>query len=393
MNTRLRPYLGWLGFGLLTLLALVTLYYLRGPEKIAVYGWSAFLVVGFLGVWRWGWLLIQLARFQLYSRWVFPKWRAQADALPDAELPPLCIIIPTFKEKDWITDRVFKAITRECVALPYPTTLILVTTPAENIAIKALLHSDQVDPRTKDMIRLVQLEDKAAGKRGALADGLTVAQGLGLPANTVIALMDGDVEIRPGTLIKSLPFFAMFPNLGGLTTDEFPEIHGSYLFSEWFHLRFIQRHYQMCCMSLSKRVTCLTGRFSVFRGQAALDPSFTERLRNDFLDDWLWGKFKFLSGDDKSTWYWVLSHGYDMMYLPDVMVDTIDVIDGSLPQRIYQNMRRWFGNMLRNRGRTLALGPKRTGWYLFFVLIDQQVSIWTSLIVPSSILVGVLQQN
>ncbi len=76
--------------------------------------------------------------------------------------------------------------------------------------------------------------------------------------------MDGDSELTPGTLRKCLPLFRMFPKMGALTTDELPIVTGSYLFSEWFHLRLAQRHYQMSSVSLSRKVMCLTGRFSLF---------------------------------------------------------------------------------------------------------------------------------
>ncbi|NJR66450.1 MAG: glycosyltransferase family 2 protein [Leptolyngbyaceae cyanobacterium CRU_2_3] len=152
-----------------------------------------------------------------------------------------------------------------------------------------------------------------------------------------------------------------------MTTDELPLVTGSYVFSEWFHLRQAQRHYHMCSVSLSRKVTCLTGRFSLFRAETALDSTFADQLEIDTLNDWLWGNFKFLSGDDKSTWYWLLKRGYDMIYVPDVAIYSIEAVSGSLLRRAYQNMRRWYGNMLRNSGRAIALGPKNPaglcGWY------------------------------
>jgi glycosyltransferase Alg8 len=54
-------------------------------------------------------------------------------------------------------------------------------------------------------------------------------------------------------------------------------------------------------------------------------------------------------------------------------------------------MRRWFGNMLRNGNRAIALGPHRTGWFIWYCLLDQRISIWTSLIAPSLMLLYLLQ--
>jgi glycosyltransferase Alg8 len=47
-----------------------------------------------------------------------------------------------------------------------------------------------------------------------------------------------------------------------------------------------------------------------------------------------------------------------------------------------QNFRRWSGNMLRNGSRAIALGPKTTGFFIWWCLVDQRLSIWTTLIGP-----------
>jgi glycosyltransferase Alg8 len=223
-----------------------------------------------------------------------------------------------------------------------------------------------------------------------MADGLRELARLNLPEDSIVALMDGDSELTEGTLRGCLPFFRMFPKMGALTTDELPIVQGSEVFSEWFHLRMSQRHYQMCSVSLSRKIMCLTGRFSLFRAETALDPTFADQLQIDTLDDWLWGRFKFLSGDDKSTWYWLLQRGYDMIYVPDVIVYSIETISGSLLDRAYQNMRRWYGNMLRNSDRAIALGPWKTGFFVWYCLLDQRISYWTSLITPSLLIICLL---
>ena len=248
---------------------------------------------------------------------------------------------------------------------------------------------EQEDPGLQS-IRLILMTQKE-GKRKAMADALRELAQLDLPEDTVIALMDGDSELTPGTLRRCLPFFRLFPKMGALTTDEVPIVEGSYLFSEWFHLRFAQRHIQMCSDSLSHKVMCLTGRFSLFSAEAALQPSFATQLEQDFLTDWLWGRFKFLSGDDKSTWYWLLQRRYNMLYVPDAIVNSIETLSGSVIDRAYNNMRRWYGNMLRNNGRAIGLGPKTTGWFTWYSLIDQRISFWTCLITPGFLLVSLLQ--
>jgi mannuronan synthase len=51
-------------------------------------------------------------------------------------------------------------------------------------------------------------------------------------------------------------------------------------------------------------------------------------------------------------------------------------------------MLRWFGNMLRTNGRALALSPARIGAFTWWSILDQRVSIWTTLAGPLSVLIG-----
>ena len=93
------------------------------------------------------------------------------------------------------------------------------------------------------------------------------------------------------------------------------------------------------------------------------------------LSDWLWGDFRFFSGDDKTSWFYIASQRWDMTYLPDINVKTIEVIKGWGISRAYQNMRRWSGNMLRNGTRAMSLGPLHLGPYLWLGVFDQRISM------------------
>ncbi len=372
----------------LSLCGLTGLFILQNPGYLSFWEVFSLLGLGIIGIWRWLWFFYRVVRSRLYLHGVFPRWRQQANAVPVEALPHMCFLVPSYKEKPWITERVFRAIAREARTLAQPVTLLVNSSSEdENRAIRAILEREDPGLTTMRLISMIQKD----GKRKAMADGLRELAQLGLPEDTVVALMDGDSELAPGVLHQCLPFFRLFPKMGALTTDELPAVSGSYLFSEWFHLRFAQRHVQMCSDSLARKVLCLTGRFSLFRAEAAFDPSFIHQLEHDALDDWLWGRFKFLSGDDKSTWFWLLKQGYEMLYVPDALVYSIETVSGSVVDRAYNNMRRWYGNMLRNNGRALALGPKRTGWFVWYSLIDQRISFWTCLITPGFLLLSLLQ--
>ncbi len=353
-----------------------------GPvNRLEIFG------LGVIGAWRWGLFFMRLMRSKYYQSWTFPRWRKLATQVPSEAIPKVCLIVPTYREQSWITERVFRAIVLEAYTLEQPL-MVFVSSSSdqENDVIQSIVKANDPDNRVRLILRTQQ-----HGKRKALADSLRELATMGISDSTIIALMDGDSELAPGVLRKTLPFFLLFPKLGALTTDEIPVVRGSYCFSEWLHLRFVQRHYQMCSDALSRKVMCLTGRFSLFRGDAALHPGFADQLEFDQLDDWLWGRFKFLSGDDKSTWFWLLKNRYEMLYIPDALVYSIETVSGSALERAIANMRRWFGNMLRNNGRALALGPKVTGWGIWCGLLDQRLSIWTSLILPSVLLLSVFQ--
>ncbi|MBC7971930.1 MAG: glycosyltransferase [Verrucomicrobia bacterium] len=384
----LSSQLNWLACLAITGIGFASLYLAHSSKHIAVWDVFALISLGVVGTWRWSLFLLRGVRSRIYLNWTFPRWRCRANALAVEQLPPVCLLVPTYQEKTWITERVFRAIAQEAKTLAQPITLLVnSSSDEENGYIRHVLESE--DPNL-DSIYLIQMVQQD-GKRQAMAAGLQELARHHLPSETIIALMDGDSELSPGTLRQCLPFFRLFPRLGALTTDELPVVQGSYLFSEWFHMRFAQRHQQMCSDSLSRKVMCLTGRFSLFRAEAALQPSFADQLENDNLDDWLWGRFKFLSGDDKSTWFWLLRHGYDMLYIPDALVYSIETLSGSVVDRAYENMRRWYGNMLRNNSRAMALGPTVTGYYLWYGLLDQRISIWTSLISPSCLMLSLLQ--
>lgn len=378
----------WIGMVLISAFGLFSLIILRDPLKLAAVGMSGVIGMGVVGIWRWSWFVFQVLRSRFFMHVMFPRWRRRADEVAVEDLPHMCFMIPTYKEKKWVNELVYRAIAHEARTLARPITILVNgSSHEENAGIRKIL--EEADPGLKH-IQLYELTQKD-GKRKAMADGLRLLRTLGLPEDTIVALMDGDTELCPGTLRKCLPFFKLFPKLGALTTDETPIVKGSYVFSEWFHLRFAQRHYQMCSMSLSRKVLCLTGRFSLFHSRAAFDLQFINQLENDALDDWLWGRFKFLSGDDKSTWFSLLRWRYEMIYVPDAMVNSLETHTGSVLKRARSNMQRWFGNMLRSNGRAVGLGPHVVGWFPWWCLVDQRISMWTSLITPGLLLISLLQ--
>jgi len=145
-------------------------------------------------------------------------------------------------------------------------------------------------------------------------------------------------------------------------------------------------------MALSHRVLTMTGRMSLFRAAVVTHPDFIFDVENDTLDHWRLGKFPFLTGDDKSSWYSLMRQGYGTYYVPDVAIDTIESpVHPSFFSATRKLMFRWYGNSLRQNHRAARLGPGLLGWFPFYVLLDQRISMWVILLGPAVTIVGTLK--
>jgi glycosyltransferase Alg8 len=209
-----------------------------------------------------------------------------------------------------------------------------------------------------------------------------IAEGNPLPDGAVV-IMDADSIMERGALAKSLPLFRLQPTIAAVTTNERGRVKGPAWFAEWISLRFGLRHRTMCSISLSGKLLCLTGRLSIFRASIVADPTFRQQVEKDVIQHWLWGPFEMLSGDDKSTWYWLAKNGHRMLYVPDAMVTTIEVVSESSIRRALANIRRWSGNSLRHSWRAIELGPRKLGWFPWWSLCDQRLAMWTVLFGPT----------
>jgi glycosyltransferase Alg8 len=120
------------------------------------------------------------------------------------------------------------------------------------------------------------------------------------------------------------------------------------------------------------------------------NPSFRRQVENDVIEHWLWGSFAMLSGDDKSTWYWLAAHQRRLLYVPDAMVTTYEVIPGLGVHRALANIRRWSGNSVRHSWRAIKLGPRKLGWFAWWSLLDQRLTMVTILFGPAVATMGIL---
>jgi glycosyltransferase Alg8 len=376
----------------LYVLGLVALV-VHAPSVLWQPGAREFIVLlGVFGAWRYSWQAVHVARALIFRHLVFPRWRAVADRLGDqGRVDQVYIVIMSFRVRAETSARVFQAAIAEAARYGGPVTLVAgLVEEADQRLIKRVFQN--LAP--PDDVRLVFVRRPASGKRHGLACALRAVSRL-LPAHdAAVVLMDGDTLLTPGTLERSLPFLRSMPEIGGITTDEDCLVAGGPLMTAWHRLRFAQRHQLMSSMALSRRLMAMTGRMSIFRARLATDPSFIDMIENDHLEHWRLGSVPLLTGEDKSTWFWLLRAGHDMLYLPDVQVITIE----HPPSRHFLKastllMLRWFGNMLRTSGRAIALGPRRVGPFAWWCLIDQRLSMWTPLVGPTVALFFILAKS
>ncbi len=379
-------------FASLLLVAAFLLWVVGGPVSWASHRIEVLFTLGGIALWRWSWFAIQNTRAIIYRYWSFPRLRRAAESAVTkfGPVPEVTVLGTTYHEKPWITAAVFSSVFHELSTLQglkRRSKVIVVTGCDEddrNIE-KVFQQSCEtlipVEPAYWPPELVLARGDK--GKRLALGVGMEEIARSGLADDGVVIILDGDTMLQPGLMKKVLPVFRLSPAVSAVTTNEDGVVKGPAWFAEWTSLRFGLRHRSMCSISLAGKLLCLTGRFSVFRASVVCDPTFRKQVEHDVIHHWLWGSFEMLSGDDKSTWFWLAKNGHRMLYVPDAMVTTFEVITGSSLHRAMANVRRWSGNSVRHGWRAMMLGPRKLGWFLWWCLVDQRLTMLTILFGPT----------
>ena len=338
-------------------------------------------VIGILGMWRYCWWLAHGVRARIFGNVVYPRMAERAAAIWDAGWRPrhMHFMMTTFREHRDITEAVVRGICSQIRDAGIPGTIWL----GSGDRFDEDIIEQQLELVAADLdVTLHIVRQIVPGKRMAIATVLRAMSRGGIDKDDLVIFMDGDFVIGPGALRKCLPLFAADPELKALTTDEAAIVRGPKWMQSILDMRFAQRRLAMQSHALSGRVLTLTGRMSIFRGDDVVDNEFIRLLEADYLNNWLWGRFRFLSGDDKSTWYCLLKRGGRMTFVPDAIGYTIEVIKGSPYRRMVENYRRWSGNMLRNGARAIALGPRAMPFFIWWCIVDQRIAMWTMLVSP-----------
>jgi glycosyltransferase Alg8 len=347
------------------------------------------LLVGWIAVWRYSWSLVHLARSLWFRRIVFPRWRrlltrvqAAGEHTASALLAPeVFIVVTSYRIAAETTLAAFEGAIGEAARYPARVTVVAALVEMADQRLVKRLFTTMAPPAS---VRLLLVRENGTGKRDALGAALRAISRQAPQPGSLVLLQDGDTVLPPGCLAATAPFFRLLPWVHALTTDEDCLVpQAGALLRAWHQLRFAQRHVLMSSMALSRRLITMTGRMSIYRAEIATDPDFIAAIQHDFLDHWRLGRLKLLTGEDKSAAWWLLARGRRMLYVPDVKVLTIE--QPPAPGLIAAStalMLRWFGNMLRASGRCLALGPSRLGWFIWWCLVDQRLSMWTTLVGP-----------
>ena len=369
-------------YGLFLLIAGLVLLVANLPNHIWDVADSALVLsLGPLAAWRYGWWFTHLVRANIYSRFVFPNLRRRADDLWSSGWRPPFVhfMVTTFKERPEITEALLESVFAECRQTRIPARIIFATGDESDERVIEAYCSRMQGVQAEVII----VRQNQPGKRIAIGLALRAMSRYGVGPGDIAVFMDGDSILEGRILERCAPLFHLNPRLGAVTTDESAIVNGPGWMQAWHDMRFAQRRLAMQSHSLSHKVLTLTGRLSIFRAPIVVEENFIRTVEADYLDHWLWGRFRFLSGDDKSTWFSLLRSGHEMLYVPDASVVTIENIRERPYERVQQNLMRWSGNMLRNGSRALALGPRRCGAFIWWCVLDQRMSIWTSLSGPA----------
>lgn len=358
---------------------------------------ETFIVLGVFALWRYGWLLLNFSRAFVYAKFAYPNLKKQIASLDEAARYPdhIYFAVPSYKEEDWVSIETFKSIMNELARVPSSATIIVSTSgdPQED----AVVYETCKAHYAFDKVELV-FQHQKEGKRIAMGHSMRAIARRYFKKdrdyNSVTFFMDGDSYLEKGFFEKLLPHFAIDPNLGALTTNEAAFIRtNSNWYKDWFNLKFGQRHTLFQSHSLSKKVLTLTGRLSAYRTDLIVEEKFISRVENDIITTTMNGKFRFLMGDDKTTWFNLLEAGWNMRYLPDVLCYSLESRDADFLELSRSLPYRWYGNTLRNSNRALALGPKRIkSFFIWWAIFDQRISMWTSLVgITGAMILGIFQ--
>lgn len=236
---------GWLVF-----LSLLMVLALAVPKTVFDADSKDFiLLIGAVGIWRYSMGGVHFLRGMLFLHVVYPYYRRRVRQLGSAADPShVFLMVTSFRIDALTTAMVYRSVIREAIDSGYPTTVVCsIVEMSDEVLVRSLW--EKMNPPDRVSLDFVRIP--GTGKRDGLAYGFRAISRHLPDDDAVVAVIDGDTVLDHGVVKKTVPWFKLFPNVGGLTTNEFCEVQGGYVMSEWHKLRFAQRHINMCSMALS----------------------------------------------------------------------------------------------------------------------------------------------
>lgn len=339
------------------------------------------LGLGVIGVWRHAWGLTNFLR-------AFAYISARSTSEPKVPIRScnLTVILPVYSQTDEEVGLVARGL-RDGIAAT--TGRVLVVCAYKTQQQKDLIRAELAVAGASSLAFVRQI---GLGKREALADALSLAA-TSMPKSErdFVLLMDGDTLVTRRAIAASIAELQSDAALGAVCVNETPIVQGSPIFVMWRWLRSLQRNQMMSAFSASDRVLVLTGRFSMYRADFLLAPEVISRIRKDHLTHG--GKFiPLLTGDDKTTWLELLRRGKSLRYLPEVEVFPIErqSDERSFFKETLALTTRYSGNMARANLHPDAWRGAYGKIHFRYGLIDQRISMWTSLLTPAALALSVL---
>ena len=372
---------GWIITALLNICLLVLL--LTWSSYIASNSGMNTIILGLgvVGIWRHSWGLINFFRAAYFIR----SSRDAAKPIAGGRYS-LSIIFPVYGQSEGQLRAVADGIVNSVRMVPGR---VLIVCAYRDEAQKEML-SELIENESPVVMHFIR--QRGMGKREALADALNIVKA-SIPSGSkeFVLLMDGDTILTPEAIVRSIGEMQANPQTGAICVNEVPLVKGTELFVAWRWLRSLQRNQTMSSFALSRRVLVLTGRFAMCRSDILLRPDFINRIRKDYLL-YKGAYISLLTGDDKTTWMEVLRRGFDVCYLPDVFIYPIEEQneENSFVKETIALTTRYSGNMARANLHPDVWRGAAGKLHFQYGLLDQRVSMWTSLLTPVVLVVSLL---
>ena len=163
-------------------------------------------VIGALGIWRYGWWFTHAFRAFIFGRFVYPKMRAEGEAVWAAGWRPrhLHFMMTTYKEHRSITEKVVRSILREVRQSGVPATIWL----GSSDRFDEDIIEDFLEREAGDIdLTLRIIRQNVPGKRAAIGLVLRAMCRLPIDQDDLIVFMDGDFILGEGAVSRCMPLF------------------------------------------------------------------------------------------------------------------------------------------------------------------------------------------